>query len=103
MNTYLWDYPQVAALVAPRALLISNSDKDRIFPMDGVVRIYKKAQKIYELYGAEKNLGLHITEGPHADTQELRVHAFTWFDRFLKGKKETIDRPALPLFEPKDL
>ncbi len=103
VNTYLWDYPQVAALVAPRALLISNSDKDTIFPMDGVVQIYKKAQKIYELYGAERNLGLHITEGPHADTQELRVHAFTWFDRFLKGKKETIEKPALPLFEPKEL
>jgi hypothetical protein len=71
--------------------------------MDGVIRIYKKAQKIYELYGAERNLGLHITEGPHADTQELRVHAFTWFDRFLKGTKETIAGPALPLFEPKEL
>jgi len=26
VNTYRWDYPQVAAMVAPRALLISNSD-----------------------------------------------------------------------------
>ena len=36
VNTYRWDYPLVAALVAPRPLLISSSDKDRIFPLDGV-------------------------------------------------------------------
>ncbi len=38
VNTYRWDYPQVAALIAPRPLLISNTDTDRIFPLDGVVR-----------------------------------------------------------------
>ena len=47
--------------------------------------MHEKVRRIYELYGAEKNLGLHITEGPHKDTQELQLHAFTWFDRFLKG------------------
>ena len=36
VNTYRWDYPLVAALVAPRPLLISNTDKDTIFPLDGV-------------------------------------------------------------------
>ena len=27
-----------------------------------------------------------VTEGPHKDTQDLRVHAFSWFNRFLKIK-----------------
>ena len=103
VNTYRWDYPLVAALVAPRPLLISNSDKDRIFPLDGVVRVYRKVQKIYSLYDAEKNLGLHITEGPHKDTQELRIHAFVWFNRFLKGQNPLIDKPAVPFFEPEQL
>ena len=39
VNTYRWDYPQVAALVAPRPLLISNTDSDGIFPLDGVVGV----------------------------------------------------------------
>ena len=34
VNTYRWDYDKVAALVAPRPLLISNTDKDRIFPLE---------------------------------------------------------------------
>ena len=32
VNTYRWDYPQLAAMVAPRPLLISNTDKDRDLP-----------------------------------------------------------------------
>jgi len=40
VHTYRWDYPLVAALVAPRPLLISNSDKDNIFPLDCVLRVH---------------------------------------------------------------
>ena len=103
VNTFGWDYPLVAALVAPRPLLISNSDKDTIFPLDGVVRVHEKIRNIYRLYGAEKNLGLNITEGPHKDTQELRIHAFVWFNRFLKDDSTLIDKPAVPFFEPEQL
>ena len=103
VNTYRWDYPLVAALVAPRPLLISNSDKDTIFPLDGVIRLHEKVRQIYKLYDAEKNLGLNITEGPHKDTQELQVHAFVWFNRFLKGENPLIDKPAVPFFEPEQL
>lgn len=103
VNTFRWDYPLVAALVAPRPLLISNTDKDGIFPLDGVIRTYEKVRSIYRLYGAERNLGLNITEGPHQDTQELRVHAFVWFNRFLKGDDSLIDEPAVPYFEPEQL
>jgi dienelactone hydrolase len=103
VNTYRWDYPMVAALVAPRPLLISNSDKDTIFPLDGVLRVHEKARKIYRLYGAEKNLGLQITEGPHKDTQELRTHAFVWFNRFLKNEDPLIRVPAEPLLQPQQL
>ena len=103
VNTFGWDYPLVAALVAPRPLLISNSDKDTIFPLDGVVRLHEKVRNIYRLYGAEKNFGLNITEGPHKDTQELRIHAFVWFNRFLKDDSTLIDKPAVPFFEPEQL
>ncbi len=103
VNTYRWDYPLLAALVAPRPLLISNSDKDNIFPLDGVVRLHEKVRDVYRLYNAEKNLGLHITEGPHKDTQEMRIHAFVWFNRFLKEDNSLIDKPAVGFFEAEQL
>lgn len=104
VNTYRWDYAQVAALVAPRPLLISNTDKDTIFPLEGVVRVHEKVRRIYRLYGADKNLGLQITEGPHKDTQELHIHAFRWFNRFLKDDTESqVEMAAVKLFEPRQL
>ncbi len=103
VNTYRWDYPMVAALVAPRPLLISNTDKDRIFPLDGVVDVHAKVRKIYRLHDAENKLGLQITEGPHKDTQELRVHAFRWFNRFLKDDDSLIETTATKFLEPEQL
>ena len=84
-------------------MLISNTDKDRIFPLDGVVDVYNRTKKIYELYGATDKFGLHITEGPHKDTQELRVHAFRWLNRYLRDDDSLINMPATPLFDPPDL
>lgn len=103
VNTYRWDYPMIAALVAPRPLLISNTDKDRIFPLDGVVDVYTRTKKIYQLYGANDKLGLHITEGPHKDTQELRVHAFRWLNHYLRADDSLITSAATPLFDQQDL
>jgi dienelactone hydrolase len=103
VNTYRWDFAQVAALVAPRPLLISNSDKDTIFPLDGVVRLHEQVRRIYRLYGADDKLGLLITEGLHKDTQELQIPAFRWFNRFLKGEQPIIEMAAKPFFEPEQL
>jgi len=102
-NTYRWDYPQVAALISPRPLLIGNSDKDSIFPLDGVYRLHEQVRRIYTLQGAAKNLGLLITEGPHKDTQDLQVPVFRWFNRFLKDEQGTVDKVATKFFEPAQL
>ena len=103
VNTFRWDFAKVAALVAPRPLLISNTDKDTIFPLEGVIDIHRQVRHIYELYDAGENLGLQITEGPHEDTQELHIHAFRWFNRFLKHDKSMIEKTAVKFFEPEQL
>ena len=103
LNTYRWDFPQVAALVAPRPLLIGNSDKDNLFPLDGVVRLYNETRRIYQLYGKTNQLGLLITEGPHADTQDLQLPVFRWFNKFLKGQSPLIEMAARDFFPPEQL
>lgn len=103
VNTHRWDYGQLAALIAPRPLLIANSDKDPIFPLDGVVRIHSAVARIYALHKASERLGLLITEGPHKDTQDLQVPAFRWFNRFLKNEEPLITTAAEKLFEPREL
>lgn len=103
VNTFRWDYAKVAALVAPRPLLISNTDRDGIFPLEGVTRTHALVRKIYRLHDAEEKLALHITSGPHKDTQELRVHAFRWFNQHLRNNDELIEKTAVKYFEPEQL
>src|SRR5688572_21361985 len=103
VNTYRWDYPAVAALVAPRPLLICNSDKDTIFPLDGVQRTHAKVANIYKLLNASTNLGLLITEGPHKDTQDLQLPVFRWFNRHLKGEDPVIEMAATKFFTGQEL
>jgi hypothetical protein len=100
VNTYGWDFAQIAALVAPRPLLILNTDDDGIFPLDGVNRLFTKVRRIYELHGKKSSLGLVITPGGHGDSQELRVPAFNWFNKHLKGESTLIDKAAIKLFKP---
>ncbi len=97
VNTYRWDYPLLAALAAPRPLLLCNTDSDRIFPLDGVVRTHASVRKIYDLYEAGDKLGLVITPGPHKDTQPLRVPVFTWMNKHLMDKTDPIKKTAEPL------
>lgn len=102
-NTYQWDYPMVAAMIAPRPLLLSNTDRDPIFPLRGVMRTHWKVRKIYELYGEPNNFAVAITAGGHNDTEELQVAAFRWFDQHLKDSDRLIDEAARPNFPTADL
>ncbi|HYR57566.1 MAG TPA: hypothetical protein VEO95_03005, partial [Chthoniobacteraceae bacterium] len=105
VNTERWDFDRVAALVAPRPLLIANTDADPIFPLDGVVEIYNRTRALYRKLGHEDRIGLHIGEGPHKDTQPLNFGAFNWINRWLKGadRMDLIDEPARPMHEPREL
>ncbi len=97
VNTYRWDYDKVAALVAPRPLCIVNTDKDPIFPLDGVMKVYWSTRRLYKLLDAEKNIGIQIAEGPHQDSQPVNTGEFHWMTRFLQGATpmSTLDSPAV--------
>ena len=103
VNQYGWDYPAVAALVAPRPLLISNTDRDPIFPLEGVQRVHARVRNVYRDLGKAPMLGLNITAGEHVDTQELQVHALRWLNAHLKNDKNPIPNAATKLFEVEEL
>lgn len=105
INTYRWDFDRVAALVAPRPLLVCNTDKDPIFPLDGVVDVFRNVRSLYSALGASKFLGLQIAEGPHKDVQPLNTGAFHWFERHLKGADPmaTTAEAAVKVLQPEQL
>ncbi len=102
-NYYGWDYPKLAALIAPRPLLLANSDSDGIFPLDGVMRTHNALAKLYATLDANANYGVLITPGPHKDTRELQVGAFRWLLRNLTGQEPIVNDAAVKELEPEQL
>ncbi|RUL86206.1 alpha/beta hydrolase family protein [Tautonia sociabilis] len=86
VNTDRWDFDVVAALVAPKPLLVENTDRDPIFPEAGVRRIYEQLQKVYSWYDASDRLGLVVGEGGHQDTEEIRHPSYAFMNTWLKGE-----------------
>ena len=103
LNTHRWDYPLNAALIAPRPLLIVNTDADSIFPLDGVNRLFAKTRRIYELHGAYDKLGLVLGPGGHNDSQNLQVPVLRWFNQHLKGTDPLVTDAATKPFAPAQL
>lgn len=82
----------VLALVAPRALLISNGLKDSntaFYPSE-MLRSYNNAMTVFQLYNATEKLKHLIFDGPHSYPPETREAMLKLFNIYLKGdeKKE---------------
>lgn len=102
-NTYHWDYPQVAALVAPRPLIIVNTDSDDLFPIGGVSRTFFEVRELYRKLGKAEDFALSCSPGGHVDSQEVQLAAFTWFNKYLMNNKEPVKEFSEKLFEPEQL
>lgn len=87
VNTYRWDFDVVAALAAPKPLLVENTDHDPIFPAAGVRRIFAKLETVYGWYGARERLALVMGFGGHLDSPEIRRPSFAFFAKHLQGRE----------------
>jgi hypothetical protein len=61
----LGELSDLAALLAPRALLVQNGIKDDIFPIEDVKQTVQKAQRAWQLFSAEDKLQTDYFEGRH--------------------------------------
>ena len=103
INTYRWDFPQLAALFAPRALLLGGTDKDRLFHLSGMNRLQQHLSRIYKLLGETNNFGYVITPGPHEWNIEGQVAVLRWFNRHLKGEDLPITNSSTNFFTAQQL
>src|SRR6478736_4048240 len=103
INYYRWDFPQIAALAAPRPLLIGGTDKDGLFNLENTLRIHDKVRRIYQLSKATDKLGLVIAPGPHNEVPELQLAVLRWFNRHLKGEEKPVEMAVKKFFTPDQL
>jgi len=103
INIYRWDFPLVAALAAPRPLLIGGTDRDPLFRLPGTLRIYEKVRHLYGLYGETNQLGLILAPGPHDETPELQLGVMRWFNRYLKHEETPVETAVKTFLTPEQL
>lgn len=94
LNRYRWDFPVVAALIAPRPLLILSGQKDTIFPPDGYHEVFQRGRKVYDLYagaGAESGRIREVDDDvAHSDPPLFLREARQWMQRWLKNDPDPL-------------
>jgi len=78
--TRLLDYPDVASLACPRALLFFNGEDDHLFPQPAARAAFDKMRRIWEEQGAGERLVTRFWPGGHQFSREMQEAAFDWLD-----------------------
>ncbi len=87
-----WDllYP-----IAPKPLLVMVSQRDFFGTyspnyLTSGIEEYEKLQHVYRALGHPDRIGWFGTPLPHGFSMDLRVHMYSWFERWLKGESKPI-------------
>ena len=71
-----FDMGEIACMIAPRPLIVVTGDKDPIFLLDGVKKVYSVIEEIYRQEGAPDNCQLIVGDGAHRFYADLSWGAF---------------------------
>jgi hypothetical protein len=77
------DYPDVAALAMPRALLVINGSRDGLFDRDGVDRSFKKLKACYRKAGVKNKVRTLLYDSPHEFNAAMQAEAWQWLARWV--------------------
>jgi dienelactone hydrolase len=77
------DLPDLAALIAPRAVLVINGSRDRLFALDGVKAAFDKIARCYAKAGAPERQRCRLYDAPHEFNLEMQAEAWEWLRRWV--------------------
>ncbi|MGH9308207.1 MAG: hypothetical protein ACRD1U_02455 [Vicinamibacterales bacterium] len=86
INTRMWDLADVAALIAPRPLLIASASQDGIFPIHAIREVHSQLERLYKTLDRPEHLRLVETPGGHSYHEQSRTAIFSWFLKHLTAK-----------------
>jgi dienelactone hydrolase len=79
------DLPDLAALAAPRALLVQQCKQDRLFPPQGMQDAVDRVAATYKAAGVAEAFTGTFYDEPHQFTKAMQDDAFAWFEKRLNG------------------
>ena len=77
------DMPDLAALIAPRAVLVINGSQDRLFALDGVKTAFDKIARCYVKAGASGRSRCRLYDAPHEFNLEMQAEAWDWLGQWV--------------------
>ncbi|MCC6857850.1 MAG: acetylxylan esterase [Bryobacterales bacterium] len=77
------DLPDLAALAAPRALLVINGSQDRLFAPEGVRAAFEKIGGIYRKAGVPERQACRLYDAPHQFNEAMQEEAWRWLARWV--------------------
>jgi len=77
------DYPDVASLAMPAALLVINGKKDGLFEPMGVASAFDKLARCYRKAGIPERLKTRLYDAPHEFNGEMQEEAWDWIKRWI--------------------
>ena len=73
------DYPNIAALACPKAMLFINGSQDKLFPVPSVEKAFRQMHDVWRSQGADTQLQTELWDMPHScplKAQELVLQFF---------------------------
>jgi dienelactone hydrolase len=77
------DYPDVASLAMPGALLVINGSRDKLFELDGVRSCFAKLEASYRKAGIVEKVRTRFYDTPHEFNSEMQDEAWDWLKRWV--------------------
>ncbi len=77
------DLPDMAALLAPGALLVQQCARDTLFSMAGMQGAIAKLEKIFAKAGIPERFRGRFYDEPHSFPPHMQEEAFAWLERWL--------------------
>jgi hypothetical protein len=77
MYRYL-DLPDLAALIAPRAVMVIMGSRDGLFPLEAMKASFGKIEQCYRKAGAPERQRCLMFDAPHQFNDEMQAQAWEW-------------------------
>ena len=79
-----FDFPEVLAAIAPRALFVNAPLHDANFAVVGVRKCEQSVRPLYELLGKLQDFKFVYPDAEHDFPEEVRKQAYEWLDEQLR-------------------
>jgi dienelactone hydrolase len=102
INYQRWCWPDIGALIAPRAFLIASGSEDVLWRPSGFRDVAHRIRHQYAALGVPEQFDLVEDLSPHGYTPKLRQAIFTFFNAHLKNDPTPVKDDVTDFVEPEE-